>query len=421
MKELQTLSTNTFRYKPIDGYMQEYFNKVNVNYNYNLSGNSINATLYKFDSENSTVSEGAKSAMRKVGEESPIRYIRVDNVPIFNVTQVDMQMNFTEEYGYSTDVRLDCIVQPSNLSIEVGDFIKLDYSDFSNLFEVVECSPSTFESVYYNKLSLKATQHTQENIEFQTLKRMHYVYESGAILDKNLNDLINGVLDISNNFYKDFLSEFYSSHGIIIKKDDLNRFKTKFFKFKDLWDDIKVYSYFFKRFISTTLISVHIEHKELINRFMNYENDDTAFKSLETDDAKLIYKLTTILQREDKTFHMALMEAFYFMVDDRTNNLINEPSIAKEKYENIYKNFFDGDFDFYRLLLTTSKLLEEYNVSYTDEKVIKIYSNIKKLLKYIKDPYGNYSLLKSCLFLIIIKNIPFKNISFNTRNMEYGV
>ena len=71
MKNTETLTSSTFRYRPLDGYLSEYFQKTHISYNYSLAGNSITSHLYKLDLEQSSVSEGAKTKMETIGPESP--------------------------------------------------------------------------------------------------------------------------------------------------------------------------------------------------------------------------------------------------------------------------------------------------------------------------------------------------------------
>lgn len=422
MKDIQTLSTNSFRYKPIDGYLSEYYNKVNVNYNYSLAGNSISTTVYKIADKDTTYSEGSGTVKQLIGPESPIRFERIEAFPVFNVSQVDIPLEWTEESGYVSEPRLECIVSPSNMSLDIDDYIVLEYSSFQKLWRVIEANPSAFEEVRYTKVTLVPTPYTKENIEFQVIKRYKYIYETAAAIDKIANDNLNTLLSKVNNYYSTtFLTEFYAEQGIIIRYEELNSYRTKYFKFKQVSNDVKLYSYFFKRFISTTLISSHIQHKELVDRFFKISNPDDGVKLFREDEAKFLYLFIKEIEKAIP-FGTALKNTFKLMKKLREKNLLSDPELVVWQFSSPYTDFFDFDKGYYTLLSDTALLIEKTDilVDNSSKDVVKIFSNLNKLLKSILSPDTNDNLLKALLYFSLIKAIPFKSIDFGIRKLEYG-
>lgn len=419
MEKTKTMNYQSFTFKPLDGYMQEYFNKTHSNYIYHLSGNNINANLFKIDIANSSVSNGANSALERIGEESPYRYIKIENVPIFNVSSIEIPVGWSEDSGYTTDLRIECVAQPSVIGIEVDDYLSLTYSSNKNLWRVIEAHPDCFEEVYYTKLTLVPTQYTEENINFQVRKRMSYVFESCSVIDKNTNDTLNSILSMLREHYRTFLSEYYAQQGIFIKREVLNSLSSKYFKFKELPDDVLVFNYFFKKYLSTAPITVYVDQKELMNRFLNYTNPDEYILKLKDDEAKFLFKFMTYLD-EFKTISSALSNTLLYIKSLKTDMSISEPKRVFEVFSSPYEDIFN--MDFYSLVIETAKYIENIgNIVDPDEKnSIKVFNNLKKIIKMISNKSEKDSFLKSLITLMLFKSVPFKNISYGVRDMEYG-
>lgn len=422
MQDLKTMNSSSFRFKPIDGYLSEYFNKTHVNYLYNLSGNNINATLYKVDVSKSTVSEGAGNKVQTIGPESPYRFLMIEAVPIFNVSRLDIPVGWNEDQGYTTEMRLECIVQPSVVAVDVDDYLSLDYSSYKNLWRVIEAQPDCFEEVYYTKLTLAPTQYSAENISYQVRKRMAYVFESGAVIDKTVNDNLNDILLQMSEYYKRFLAEFYAKQGIFIRREILNTLSSKYFKFKELPSDVVMYNYFFKRFLDTAPITVYINQKERLSIFFKYTDEEKFLKDLYDDEAKFLFKFMLNLE-DGLTASKALNDAVLYFTD--LHNKVIESGDIKEidKFSDPLHNFFNFEFKFYTLLSNTFELVESIDniVDPNSKNTVKLLNNFKKIVKNLNTTNSTDTLLKTLLSLFLFKSIPFKRISYGVSKMEYGV
>lgn len=420
MTNLKTMSTDTFRYKPINGFFSEYFNKTHVDYNYNLSGNSISAIIYKVDLDNSTISEGSETALQRIGPESPYRYLRISNVPLFNFQQVELTTEWSEDHGYMTETRLECVSNPTVVSIEVDDYVMLEYSSYKNLYRVISSSPDTFEQINYNRLSLLATQYTSENIDFQVSKRFSYVFETASVIDESTNKILNDILSQVNNFYKVFLSEYYTPHGLIIQPEVLKTLD-KYFKFNDLDNNTKIYSYFFKKYITQSLITSKINVSDTLKMYFNKNKIDELIQDISEDEAKFLCYFISELETGKNIFE-AIENSLNTISSERKKLLKTKPKTAIDSFSSPYQDFFEVYSDFYKLYKETAKIIIDTSilVDINNKNNIKFLSNIKKLNKMLVEDRSNHKVLMSILFLFIIKSIPFKYIEFTKRNMEYG-
>lgn len=420
MKDLKIMNSDTFRYKPLNGFLSEYFNKTHVNYNYNLSGNSISSIVYKIDLENSTVSEGSETVLQKVGPESPYRYLRISNVPIFNVQQVELTTEWSEDHGYMTETRIECIANPNIVSIEVDDYIILEYSSYKNLYRVISASPDTFEQINYNKLTLLATQYTNENIDYQVSKRFSYVFETASVIDESTNNILNDLLSQINNFYKIFLAEFYAPHGIIIERSLLLKLD-KYFKFDDLNNNIKIYSYFFKKYISQSLITSKINVSDTLSIYFKKNNIEEVISDISEDEAKFLVYFIDSLESGNNIYD-TVVNALKIISEERKNLLKTNPKYAIDSFSSPYQDFFDVYQEFYTIYKETAKIIIDTSIliDVNNKNNIKFLSNLKKMTNILTSDKSSHKILTSILFLFIVKSIPFKRIDFNKRNMEYG-
>ena len=424
MDKLKALNTNTFRYKPLDGYMREYFQKTHIDYSYMLSGNSVSADLYKVNVELSSVSEGAGASLEPIGKDSPYIFDKIEKIPIYNCTPVDISLGWNEDSGYSAEMRLECIVPPSNLAIEISDYIKLLYSDFQNLWKVTDASPSNFEEIYYTKLTLMPTMYKSEDIEFQVKKRYSYVFESGAVLDKLRNDNLNEILDKFNLYYKDFISYYYSKQQLIMDKDTLKNMPSKYFKMLDVPAHILVANYFFKRYLSNSIITYSIDHKYPINKTLKCMTDEEAYEMIDKDEYKILYNFIRELEKSAKPSD-ALNNSINNFDYIRLTKLKDEPIDAFEKFENPYVNKLNFDKDYYKMVYDTLVMLENEDNPEVITNDIKLLSNLKKLISSANKSLFNesdvkHNLLKALFLLFIFKGISFKNINYTTKELEYG-
>lgn len=420
MNNTKTLSTDTFRFKPIKDYQSEYFNKTHINYNYSLNGSFITATMYKLDIEKSSVSEGAETKLETIGKNSPYRYNEIVGVPLFNVSQVDVQLGWTEENGYTSELRLECVVPPSELCIDIDDYFLLDYSSFSGLWRVVEAHPDTFEEIYYNRIILAPTRYSRENISFQVLGRYSYMFETGAVLDKGVNDTLNDILKLLSNLYSEFLPQFYAKQGIVIDVSYLDSLPSKFFKFSDLPIDCHVFSYFFKKFIATSLITIHINQHEKVEKFFKFKSLEDAMITLNSNSAKFLYKFMQELEN-NKNYIESLNNTILYIEELRLKLTEENIELAMLAFLEPYKSFIELDWDFFRNFLDTAKMMVEIDhiAKVEKSKTLKVFANLKKLINKARESNDNETILKNLLLFSLFKAIPFKNIEFGVSSMSY--
>lgn len=424
MKDTKTLNNNSFTFVPLDGFISEYFNKTRVNYKYNLSGNNISCVLYKVDESKSTISEGATTLVNTIGKESPYRFMKITNVPLFNITTIDPTLNWTEDNGFGAEMRIECIAQPSNLAIQVNDYISLSDLSYRNLWRVVEAQPDSPEDIYYTKLVLVPTQYTEENISFQVTKRMSYLFESSAIIDENMNNNLNSTLTQLDKFYRLFSSKFYTTHGFFIYpgllksiEDDIS---SRYFSFELIPLEINVLNYFFKRFIEYSIITPYIQHDIILRMLFPFKDDDELVKHIFRNDIKVLYYFIDQLDNQQYN-STALANALVKVEDLRLD-------YSQNKYDELVK-YFDNttevivDKDFYNILQDTFKLIEktEITIDPNAKNVTKIIANINKLINNVSVDQSDNNLVKSIFLFYLMRSIPFKSITFGQKKVTFGV
>lgn len=420
MNKMKTLSTDTFRFKPITDFQSEYFNKTHIEYNYSLNGSFMPSTLYKLNIDKSTVSEGAETKLETLGKESPYRYDEITNVPIFNMNPTDIQVNWSEDNGYTSEIRLECVVPPSELCIDVDDYILLDYSSYKNLWRVIEANPDSFEEAYYNRIVLAPTRYSRENISFQVISRYSYMFESGAIIDRSVNDTMNDILKLLSNLYSEFLPQFYAKQGVIIDVSYIDSLPSKFFKFDELPLDCYVFSYFFKKFIATSLITIHIKQHEKLEKYFKFKNIDDALIALNSNSAKFLYKFMHELEN-NKDYIQSLNNTILYIEELRLKLTSENIDLAMETFLEPFKNILELDVDFFRLFLETAKIIvnNDNTLKIETKTSVKVFSNLKKLIKQTRESTDNETILKYLLLFSLFKAIPFKQITFGISSLTY--
>jgi hypothetical protein len=179
-------------------------------------------TYYNRIIEDSTQSKGLDAVYSVIGKDSPIRYQRVENFPIYKMAA--FEINPSEgEFGFESEMELDCIVLPSTIKPFPDDIIVIPNPTLegNSIFEVIESIPSVVGSKRFYKLRISRIEKTLEEIElqkeqearfnvrdFETGKRAVLLLSDAELLDQSRILREKFIKEYSLYFYDDRISNF---------------------------------------------------------------------------------------------------------------------------------------------------------------------------------------------------------------------
>ena len=127
-------------------------------------------TYYNIDKEHSTLDPGAKIAYDNIGEDTPIRFNKIDGFIVYGFNRVELQTEI-EDFGLEADkVAGDCYILPNTITPTEGDYFEVEHiTDSTWLFIVTDVQQDTLQNgsnVYKINYKLEYVDHDRllENV-----------------------------------------------------------------------------------------------------------------------------------------------------------------------------------------------------------------------------------------------------------------
>lgn len=261
----------------------DFENKLNTEYARLIEENPQPCVYYSISDPDSSVDDGLYNVERHLGSHSPIRYNKIDNLPIYMDNNVLLDLNDAEE-GLTVSFEAEAKIMPGTVIPYPDDYFYIKYLGKKFVFRVTEVAYDTIKSFNYYKINfmIKSVDDadTYNDLEFQTIERHTCIIRNIGTEDKCIVEdtvyqsilLLNEVYDKLADMY---LRLFYSTkYNVLLYSGDngvtsvYDRFITKFINDNQLFH--KKYDY-----ETTTLIEVDFDRKFLVD----YER--SIFKKLE--------------------------------------------------------------------------------------------------------------------------------------------
>lgn len=229
-----------------------------------------------------------------VGSESPNKFHKVDNFPIYDIDIADFTQEETEAGRYS-EITTTCTILPDTVVPMYDDQILIAHQTKKYLFTVTNIVPDNYNNKKYYKLSIKLSQYTVDNIERQVDKQLEVQYDllgktNKPIVEKNYSRAMSDIKSVYDEMLDIYSDTFYSNtlQLYINKENDvcdqfLNYFISKTNINKPFLD------YRNARFINPKVIKMIDKKKYSESIFYQYGNLLFDFSRVEKEIALLPY------------------------------------------------------------------------------------------------------------------------------------
>lgn len=176
VSEQDFLNDNIFKYEE----------RMNSQYTRFLDRTATYVTYYNISNVNSTVDNGFQSVEELVGPNSPIRFNKIDDLPIYGLEQIVLDLNDDEE-GLTTDYDGDAIILPNTVKPLPGDFFIINHLKIKVLFMVTDIKFDTIKSNNFYKISFSVKSLSDsDEIERQVSDKFKCISENIGTEDKCL-------------------------------------------------------------------------------------------------------------------------------------------------------------------------------------------------------------------------------------------
>jgi hypothetical protein len=270
----------------VETYLDNYVKTTN-DFSRFIEGSPNFVTYYSKDLQASMEDVHLQGVMEIVGNESPIKFNKIENFPIYNMEEINPSLSFEDENGLDTTAESTAIILPNTIKPLPNDYFVVDYLNTKYMFRISNVETNNVNNKVFYRISYYLTGDSVDLLEErQVTEKYKVVYE-------NLGKEAKSVIKESDFLLLEDLDDSY---------EKLWEFYTKFFYNKEyntfLFKD-RLYDNMLMKFISenslfiktrTFLKNIKIEPllKESMDEFYRYES--SIFTALEEKDKSSLEK-----------------------------------------------------------------------------------------------------------------------------------
>jgi hypothetical protein len=161
--------------------------RLNSQYSRFLDKTPTFTTYYNVNNIESTADSGFQSVERVIGADSPIRYNKVTNFPIYGIEQIILDLQ-DEDQGLDSEYDGEGIILPNTVKPLPYDFFIIDYLGKQYLFQVTTISYDTIKSNNFYRIGfkIKYTDNDKNEIEKQVTDKYNCIFTNIGTAEKCL-------------------------------------------------------------------------------------------------------------------------------------------------------------------------------------------------------------------------------------------
>ena len=232
-------------------------------------------TYFNKDERQSTKNVGLSSVKEVVGDESPIKYNKIENFPIFSLEEITPAIDYDEEAGLDTMLEGVAVILPNTIVPLPDDLFIISYTEknepYRKLYRVSNVEMSSISSKTYYRINYEVyNRDIDAFLKRQIADDYGFVYENigtekkSVILESDLL-LLDELQTIKDKLFQDYYHYFYIEKlGSFCYQYDANTY---------------LYNPYMSRFIMNNELfienrtyykNLHIE--DLLDRYKEYRN-----------------------------------------------------------------------------------------------------------------------------------------------------
>ncbi len=264
-------------------------------------------TFYHIDVDESTTDEGFLDVATIVGNNSPIRYNKVENFPLYGIEQMVLQLQDTEE-GLDSSYEGEAVILPGTIKPLQNDFFIIPVLKDDYMFRITDIQYDNIMNDNYYRISFRLEYIDQLKIdEIENQKLDDYVCilenigtESKCIIEKSVFNRVSDINNMYHNMIEFYISMFYSEkHNVVMGDLEFGRF---------LYDPLQIeFINKHELFKEPKSLTSYIFTEQYSDKKRQYKYNKSIYKMLELRDTKLLdtfkYVLRPAVTIQDSSFH----------------------------------------------------------------------------------------------------------------------
>lgn len=411
--------------KFINNYIQSYMNATD-DYSKYMEGSPTFTTYYSVDQEATTTDIGLGAVVEVVGSESPVRFNKIYDFPIYGIDEIIPNINYEEDSGLDTEMDGTGIILPNTIHPSPEDIFVVSYNSHDIIYRVNNVETSSYSDKMFYKISFD-----KEAFSLEILEERQITNEFNVVYD-NIGTEYFSVIEKSNYLLLDDIYEIYSK---IVKN------YTRFFFFRRLgsfiYNDDTIRSINLKEYEGDSYydpkLALFINHNNLFTEqksFMSnihissllvdryYDYDFTIYNAIENYNLN-DFDYDVMYYNRIKSCPFSLYPEPYYEIVHISSALTSQVIYHEGQFENIFtKDFADmlENYTVYTDLDDSTDIIERIIViflkefstfkSEIDNRKIRDLVNLCKQVIVTRDKHG-YMLIPCILYILrqIIKKI----------------
>jgi len=162
---------NTNYTDTIDSLVNSFKQKLDNPYYMHSDKKATIVTYYKQNIEASTLDEALQIAENQLGDNSPIRYNKINNFYLYGISTIETQLEDTDFGIASSTIEGEAIILPHTIIPIPGDYFEINYLENPYIFKILEVTQDTLENGNnLFKLQYKYDKSTNEIIMKQVIQ-----------------------------------------------------------------------------------------------------------------------------------------------------------------------------------------------------------------------------------------------------------
>lgn len=401
----------------VNSYVSSYLNGTEQYSTFQDSAPNF-VTYYSKNQQFSSSDHGLDNVEEIIGTNSPLRYNKLKDFPIYGVSEATPQTNWDEDFGVNLDQDSEAFILPNTIQPLPDDFLIFQYQSkedsTSRIYRVTNVEVNNLENQSYYKIQYENFNVNSQDIERQVEKTYRTVFSNIGTENKSLileDDFyqVNTNIKYSDELSKIFLDNFYnpSLNTFIFYEEEFNPVA-----------EVKFIDLNLSRFVadenllikSNTYLSNIVPYKDKNprNQRLNERNyrDSIYNKLINKEDLPNVITINDTKDSFLKIFREKYKEINYIYnaIEDTSNlkslnNIVELPNISKiNRINKDYQNknsLYDLDVRYKMIILYLQDEKFEENLI---KKVYEHYNNKRDM------SLEDYILLP-CLIYIVKNNI----------------
>ena len=374
--------------KIVNQYIESYMESI-IDYSKFQRGTPTYVTYYSIDFHSSTADRGLGEVLENIGSESPLKFNKILNFPLFATEEMIPELNYDEELGLDTDLNSTALILPDTIEPQIGDYFLISYEEINKLYKINDVSVTAHSDKIFYKITFASVSSNLDILEERQIQDIYEVVfenigtEKNSVILKKDYLLLNNLRQLYDKLADRYKYLFYNktlNQFILIKENSSN--------LERLYDNnLSIFINKNKFFIAEKTLLENIIIEPCYKKFNDYlDYEYSLFFSIEEKN-KEIYKNKSLGEATitDSIFSLypeIYKKIIYYSINEtdlnseniwlndildysnsNLNNILNKTEFEYKDVINLYMFEFDNSrvtYDFFIKMILTLKNNRNY-------------------------------------------------------------